>query len=119
MIEQLVARVFNVRNVAHLEHWSTESASIHKYTGETYNDLIALLDPFVETYQAAYDMLGKIPEKDKTWENKSTEKALTELALWINENRETLCKDLSALENLLDALSSRVLQLIFVLKRLR
>ena len=48
MIEELVARVFALRNAAHLEHWATNSFSKHMALGSFYDDIIDKTDKLVE-----------------------------------------------------------------------
>ena len=54
MIEDLIARVFCTRNCAHLAHWASDSYAEHEALGSFYEDIIDILDNFVEVYQGNY-----------------------------------------------------------------
>ena len=51
MIEELVSRVFAIRNAAHLAHWASQSYSEHKALGKFYDGVIDKVDAIIETYQ--------------------------------------------------------------------
>ena len=116
MIEQLVAKVFEARNAAHLEHWATTNGEVHRATGDFYESIISTLDELVECYQGAFDVIGEVkPEvsKDKLMT------LLEEQSVWMSENRDEICRDLSVLENLLDELMASYLRTLFKLRRLK
>ena len=48
MLEQLIARVFYARNLAHWNHWRTSSYAQHQALGAFYDDVIDNLDALVE-----------------------------------------------------------------------
>jgi hypothetical protein len=56
-IEVLVSRVFQSRNIAHIEHWQTKSYAAHVALGAFYNDIADAIDAVIENYQG---MFGKI-----------------------------------------------------------
>ena len=65
MIEELIARVFYARNVAHFEHWRAEGVggyARHKALGKFYEDVIDALDSLVEAYQGAFELVGTVPK---------------------------------------------------------
>ena len=51
MVKELVQRVFSARNCTHLQHWNTSSYAEHMALGDFYDDVIDLIDSFVEAYQ--------------------------------------------------------------------
>lgn len=120
MIEQLVARVFYARNVAHFEHWRAKgdgSFAKHMALGSFYEDVIGALDALVEAYQGAFDVIGPIPVPDTS---KSAILPLLEAdATWIEENHETVCKKNRALANLLDNVTAVYLSAIYKLRNLK
>jgi hypothetical protein len=64
MIEQLISRVFYARNLAHFAHWRAKgdgSFAKHMALGEFYDGVIDTIDPLVEAYQGAYELIGAIP----------------------------------------------------------
>ena len=44
MIEELIAKVFEARNAAHLEHWRTKSYAEHQALGDFYDGIIDIVD---------------------------------------------------------------------------
>lgn len=116
MIEQLVAKVFEARNAAHLEHWKTANGEVHRATGEFYESIISTLDEFVECYQGAFDVV-----EDIKFSSSKTElmPLLETQVVWMAENKDEICRELSVLENLLDELSAHYLRTLFKLRRLK
>ena len=41
MINDLIARVFEARNVAHLEHWNTGNYAAHRALGDFYDETLS------------------------------------------------------------------------------
>ena len=117
MVNELISRVFEARNVAHLEHWATDSFSFHLASGDFYDKSIDLLDDFIETYQGAF---GKV-EGVKLSSSNSTSLVplLSEQVIWLNKNHEAICRGISALENLLDNLADLYLKTLYKLKELK
>ncbi len=120
MIEQLIARVFYARNVAHFEHWRAKgdgSFAKHMALGTFYDDIIEALDALVEAYQGAFDLIGTIPVPDTS---KSAILPLLEAdAAWIEENHEKVCKGNRAVANLIDTLTAVYLSAIYKLRNLK
>lgn len=120
MIEQLISRVFYARNVAHFEHWRATGAGSyarHMALGSFYEDVIAALDSLVEAYQGAFDLIGDIPSPAST--GTDPEKVFKADVEWIGKNHGALCKENSAIGNLIDALTEVYLSTLYKLKNLR
>ena len=120
MIEQLIARVFYTRNVAHWSHWRATGAGSyakHQALGDFYDGIIDALDPLVEAYQGAYDLVGTIPAPNS--------KGVDILALlqndakWIEAHHEEICKGNRAIANLIDSLNGVYLSTIYKLRNLK
>ncbi|MEN9936062.1 MAG: hypothetical protein RLZZ387_2641 [Chloroflexota bacterium] len=120
MIEQLIARVFYARNVAHFEHWrATGSGSYakHQALGDFYDNVIDALDSLVEAYQGAFELVGGIPAPEtKTGD---VLKLLEADAAWIEENHESICKKNRAVGNLVDGVTDTYLSTIYKLRNLK
>ena len=119
MIEQLIARVFYARNLAHWSHWRATgkgSYAKHKALGNFYDDVIDELDDLVEAYQGAYDLVGSIPAET----SKKTEilAVLEDDAGWIEEHHEEICGGNRAVANLIDSLTDTYLSTIYKLRNL-
>ena len=120
MIEQLIARVFYARNLAHWNHWRATGAGSyakHKALGKFYDDVIGALDDLVEAYQGAFELVGSIPAET----SKKTEilAALEDDAAWIEKNHEGICQGNRAVANLIDTLTGTYLSAIYKLKNLK
>jgi hypothetical protein len=119
MIEDLVARVFYARNLAHFEHWRAEGVggyARHKALGKFYEDVISALDTLVEAYQGAYELVGDIPAP----KTKADEilLVLIEDAAWIEKNHEKICRGNRAVANLVDGVTGTYLSTIYKLRTL-
>ena len=120
MIEQLIARVFYARNVAHFEHWRAKgegSFAKHTALGDFYDGVIDALDPLVEAYQGAFDLIGGIPAPEMP--GGDVLKLLQTDAAWIEENHEDICQGNRAVANLIDAVTGVYLSAIYKLRNLK
>jgi hypothetical protein len=117
MIEQLISRVFYARNVAHFEHWRTESYSEHKALGKFYDNIIDAIDKLVEAYQGAFSLIGNIPAPKVT--EPDVLKLLEADAEWIEEHHEDICKGNRAVANLIDGVTEVYLTTVYKLRNLK
>lgn len=120
MIEELISRVFYARNLAHFEHWRAKgegSFAKHSALGDFYDGVIDALDPLVEAYQGAFELVGPIPApKDM---HNACLKCLEADAEWIEEHHEEICKGNRAVANLIDTLTAVYLSAIYKLRNLK
>lgn len=116
MIKELIGRVMQARNSAHLEHWSTGSYAAHQALGEFYEGVIPKLDTLVEAYQGAFGKVGRVDLLPPASQKCSL--LLGEQVLWMGKNRDSICKDIEALENVLDEIVSLYLKTLYKLKEL-
>lgn len=118
MLEQLIARVFYARNLAHWNHWRTDSYAQHKALGNFYDDIIDNLDNLVEAYQGAFELVGNIPAPASS---KGTDvlKTLEDDSAWIEKNHDEICKGNRAVANLIDELNSTYLSAVYKLRNLK
>lgn len=115
MIDGLIATTFAARNQAHIEHWNTKSYAEHVALGDFYYGIIDAVDAFVECYQGKFGLVGKVklvPSNDKLLS------MLKEDVVWMEDNREELCKGVGALCNLLDTIQELYLKTIYKLENL-
>jgi DNA-binding ferritin-like protein len=120
MIEQLISRVFYARNLAHFAHWRAKgdgSYAKHKALGKFYDGVIDAIDPLVEAYQGAYDLIGAIPVPEEM--QTDILKCLEADAEWIEKNHEKICKGNRAVGNLIDTVTGVYLSTIYKLRNLR
>lgn len=116
MIEQLVARVFTTRNLAHLAHWKTTSYAQHMALGDFYDALVDHIDSIVEAYQGENDLIGTVllgnPPKSELIAYLVSEKD------WIKKNRDGISKGDTSLQNQIDSLVQTYQTTIYKLKKL-
>ncbi len=116
MIEQLVARVFQARNIAHREHLKTTSFSQHMALGEFYDSIIDAIDEVVEVYQGRYGVIT-IPKIEDKVAGGIAEYIMNE-AVWIENNRAKFAT-CNAVLNLIDGLAAIYLRTNYKLTRLK
>lgn len=56
-VKKLVEKMFEVRQTSHNVHLQTKSYSTHKALNSYYENLLGLIDSFVETWQGQYGIL--------------------------------------------------------------
>lgn len=120
MIEQLISRVFYARNLAHFAHWRAKgdgSFAKHMALGEFYDGVIDAVDPLVEAYQGAFDLIGNIPAPDASVGDPL--KQLEADAAWIEQNHEAICRGNRAVANLIDSVTGVYLSAIYKLRNLK
>lgn len=115
MIDGLIACVFAARNKAHLEHWNTKSYAEHVALGDFYENVISLLDSFVECYQGRFGLVGKVKLIPY---NQDIKAILKEDSQWMMDNCKDICKGVSALQNLLDNIVDLYLTTLYKLENL-
>lgn len=118
MIEELISRIFSTRNHAHIMHWATKSFAEHSALGSFYDTLVDLVDKFVETYQGSIGLVGEFKPKDYAGK-KSIMECIQEDITWMASNRDEICQNVYALENLLDEIVGEYLSTHYKLKFLK
>jgi DNA-binding ferritin-like protein len=119
VIEDLIARVFYARNVAHFEHWQANGVggyARHMALGDFYDKVIDALDSLVEAYQGAFELVGSIPTTKTKAEDILL--ILIEDSEWIEKNHEKVCKGNRAVANLVDGVTGVYLSAIYKLRNL-
>jgi len=114
MVEKLIEKVFHARDAAHIEHWKTNSYARHQALGEYYDEVVDTLDKFIEAYQGTFGIIGDVAGQEK-----DVAKMIHDDIIWLNENRARLAKNVPALENILDELTSLHMKTLYKLENLR
>lgn len=112
-VEETIQRVFAGRNAAHIEHWKTKSYAQHVALGDFYEQAIEILDRFVEARQGLFGVIGEVEGAKK-----DLVKQLKDDFLALSQQREAVCGNITALENIMDELAGLYLTTIFKLERL-
>lgn len=118
MINELIHRVFQARNFAHITHWRTQSYAQHMALDEFYNNVIDSLDTVVEAYQGRFGLVDAIPETEdvKTSDILGYLKAEQK---WLTTNRDAIAERNQAIANLVDELTAVYLKAIYKLENLK
>lgn len=99
--EEFVSKVLFDRDAAHIAHWKTKSYAEHKALNEFYDEVLELIDGFVEQYQGYYGKRMEITRKDG--DASEICDALEASAEWIERMRYEICdKDETPLQNTID-----------------
>lgn len=106
-MEELIARIFALRNAAHLAHWAETgpgSFARHMALGDFYEALIAKADSVVEIYQGVFGLVGEVPTYD--FDKKDILAQIEADARWIKARRTDIAKGDAVIENQLDELGA-------------
>ena len=114
MINELITKIFTERNNSHAKHWSTNSYAQHQALGEFYENVIEILDRYVESYMGTFGRIEDIPD-----DVDNISQVVRDNLIFINENRSELSKEVPALENILDELAGLHMTTLFKLENLR
>ena len=100
--EQFVSMALLARDLAHIAHWKTKSYAEHKALNNFYDELLEILDGFVEQYQGYYAKRMDIKRAEDD-QREDIRKVLDFQVEWIEKSRYEICdKDETALQNTLD-----------------
>jgi hypothetical protein len=117
-IDELVARTFCARNLAHLHHFQTQSLAEHMALDEFYHDVIAAVDKIVEGYQGRFSLiaLSGFPAHEKF---EDSVKYFGGELRWIEQNKSAIDRGNAAIGNQVDELAGVYNKLIYKLRNLR
>jgi DNA-binding ferritin-like protein len=114
---KFIGRLFEARDVAHLEHLRVKGPgayAAHKALNKFYDSLLDLVDGFVESYQGKY---GIVNIEIKSVKPLEFMEYIQELAKYIEASREMFKEDY--LKNQVDELASLTYSTIYKLKFLK
>lgn len=117
MIKQLVSRVFNTRNAAHKAHWKTHKYSEHVALGDFYEGLIDQIDTLVEAYQGTYGLFD-LGDSEEAVAIQDICAHISDELVWITKNSKKICRDVDALENILQELQGLYMKTLYKLENL-
>lgn len=99
--EEFVSKALFDRDAAHIAHWKTKSYAEHKALNDFYDELLELIDGFVEQYQGYYGKRMEIKRQDGDVANIRDEIEMR--AEWIERVRYEICdRDETPLQNTID-----------------
>ena len=120
IVGQFVSTLFASRTQAHIFHLQTDSFAAHKALNEYYEDIVDLVDDFVESYQGKYGIIGGYSNVSLQ-EHQSAEGIIayfTLLDAYISKTRQAVCQD-SFLQNVIDEIVSLISSTLYKLKFLK
>jgi hypothetical protein len=82
--------------------------------GEFYENVIEILDRYVESYMGTFGRIENIPD-----DVDNISQVVRDNLIFLNENRSELSKEVPALENILDELAGLHMTTLFKLENLR
>jgi hypothetical protein len=118
MIEQLAARVFQARDMAHREHWRTKSYAVHMALGSFYDDVVGAIVSIIECYQGEFGLIPAFGFTMPAAFKGDIIPYLKKEVEWIIDNREDVAKGSTAVQNLIDTLLEEYHTTIYKLENL-
>lgn len=118
MIEELTARVFEARDIAHRAHWRTKSYAQHMALGAFYEDVIEHVDALVEAYQGKNGLIGDFNCTTRSVTPNKMVDYLAEEAAWISTHRSEIADECPTIANLVDNLIAVYHQTVYKLEHL-
>lgn len=99
--EDFVSKALFDRDAAHIAHWKTKSFAEHTALNTFYDELLELIDGFVEQYQGYYG--GRMEIKRTDGDVTNIREELEMRAEWIERSRYEICdRDETPLQNTID-----------------
>lgn len=117
-VAQFISTLFASRTQAHIFHLQTTSFAQHKALNEYYDEIIGLVDGFIESYQGRYGILRGYSSPAVFKEDDQTIKYFEALNKYVETTRERLPQD-SYLQNQVDEIVALVESTVYKLKYLR
>jgi hypothetical protein len=115
-----VSTLMSSRTQAHIFHLQTPSDSAHRALGKYYEDIVDLIDGFVESYQGKYGIIKGYTNVDLQ-EYQSCEAIImyfTALAVFIDRGRTQIPQD-PYLQNQVDEISALIHSTLYKFKFLK
>ena len=119
-IEELINRVFSLRDAGQLEHWAARgpgSYARHMALGEFYDQIIDQLDTIVEAYQGYFGLIGTVQLQQLSFQDLDT--LIADEAKAICEARSEIACGNPAIENLIDGLCETYFKTFYKLANLK
>jgi len=113
MIEELIARVFALRDYTHLKHWAERNGEAHRALAGFYDEILDMLDDYVEGYQGLFGLVGPVPVI--SIRSGATNDEIRQQREWIIANRDELSKGDPDLLNQLDGMCKLYAHTLYML----
>lgn len=118
-IAKFISTLFHCRNQAHIFHLQTQSFATHKALNEFYDEIVDLIDSYVETCQGRYGIITGYTPVGKFLEGDSEVlKYFLAVQKFVDSTRKSLPQD-GDLNNIVDEITALVNSTIYKLKFLK
>lgn len=117
-VSKFISTLLNSREQAHIFHLQSLSYAQHKALQKYYEDIVELIDSYVETYQGKYGIVKGYTVPTQFFEDDSVEKYFTGLSKYVDMSRKELPTD-GELNNVVDEVAGLVNSTLYKLKFLK
>jgi hypothetical protein len=120
IVGQFVSTLFASRTQAHIFHLQTDSFAAHKALNKYYDEIVDLIDSFVEGYQGKHGIVGGYSNVSLQ-EYQNSEGIIAYFTLldnYIAKTRQIVCQD-SFLQNVIDEIVALINSTLYKLKFLK
>lgn len=117
-VSKFISTLLNSREQAHIFHLQSPSYAQHKALQKYYEDIVELIDSYVETYQGKYGIVKGYVLATQLFEDNSVEKYFTGLSKFVDMSRKELPPD-GELNNIVDEVAGLVNSTLYKLKFLK
>lgn len=116
---ELVGVLLKARTVAHVEHWATDSFSVHMALQGFYEGISDLMDRFVEAYQGYYDARVSPPIEGGKPAGRPVDALERDLEAIERLRYQAVPEDETCLQNIIDEIEGLYQTTIYKLKFLK
>jgi hypothetical protein len=117
-VVKFISILLSSREQAHIFHLQTPSYAAHKALQGYYEDIVDLIDTYVESYQGRYGILKGYKPSNTILEDDSTVSYFMGLQKFVDETRSQLPQD-GELNNTVDEIAGLISSTVYKLKFLK
>lgn len=117
-VAKFISTLLHSREQAHIFHLQTTSYAAHKALQGYYEDIVDLIDTYVESYQGRYGILTGYTTASQIYDVDTTMKYFVGLQTFVDAVRQELPQD-GELNNTIDEISGLISSTIYKLKFLQ
>jgi hypothetical protein len=118
IVAKFISTLLHSREQAHIFHLQTQSYAAHKALQGYYEDIVDLIDTYVEAYQGRYGILTGYTPATQIYEESATLKYFTGLSAFVDKIREELPQN-GELNNTVDEISGLISSTVYKLRFLQ
>jgi hypothetical protein len=117
-VAKFISTLLHSREQAHIFHLQTTSYAAHKALQGYYEDIVDLIDTYVESYQGRYGIITGYTPASQIYEEAATLKYFIGLQSFVDTIRQELPAD-GELNNTVDEISGLISSTVYKLKFLQ